>query len=43
MVHTFFLLYKRLRGLTLMSCDFFNRKKFHSVSLQAVCDLKRFF
>jgi hypothetical protein len=31
------------RGLTSMPCDFFNRKKFHSVLLQAVCDSERFF
>ena len=31
------------RGLTPMSADFFNRKKFHSVLLQTVCDSERFF
>ena len=31
------------RGLTPMPCDFFNRKKFHSVLLQVVCDSERFF
>ena len=31
------------RGLTPMPSDFFNRKKFHSVLLQAVCDSERFF
>ena len=31
------------RGLTLMPSDFFNKKKFHSVLLQAVCDSERFF
>ncbi len=30
-------------GLTPMPCDFFNRKKFHSILLQAVCDSERFF
>jgi hypothetical protein len=34
---------KPARGLTPMSCDFFNRKKFHSVLLQAVCNSERFF
>ena len=34
---------KPARGLTPMPCDFFNRKKFHSVLLQAVCDSERFF
>ena len=31
------------RGLTPMPFDFFNRKQFHSVLLQAVCDSERFF
>ena len=31
------------RGLTPMLSDFFNRKKFHSVLLQAVCNSERFF
>ena len=31
------------RGLTPMPCDFFNRKKFYSVLLQAVCDAEGFF
>ena len=35
--------YRSQRGLTPMSCDFFNKKKFHSVLLQVVCDSKRFF
>ena len=30
------------RGLIPMPFDFFNRKKFHSVLLQAVCDSERF-
>jgi hypothetical protein len=34
---------KPARGLTPMPCDFFNRKKFHSMLLQAVCDSERFF
>ena len=34
---------KPQRGLTPMPCNFFNRKKFHSVLLQAVCDSERFF
>ena len=38
-----FLLYRPQRGLIPMPCDFFIRKKFHSVLLQAVCDLERFF
>ena len=31
------------RGLTPMSSEFFNRKKFHIVLLQAVCNSERFF
>ena len=31
------------RDLTPIPSDFFNRKKFHSVLLQAVCNLERFF
>ena len=34
---------KPQRGLTLMPCDFFNRKFFYSVLLQVVCDLERYF
>ena len=32
-----------LYGLTPMPFDFFNRKIFHSVLLQVVCNLERFF
>ena len=42
MVHTF-LCHLSQRGLTPISYDFFNRKKFHSVLLQAVYDSERFF
>ena len=31
------------RGLSPMPLDFFNRKKFHNMFLQAVCDSERFF
>ena len=34
---------KPQRGLTPMPFDFFNRKKFHSVLSQGVCDSERFF
>ena len=34
---------KPQRGLTPMPFDFFNRKKFHSVLSQDVCDSERFF
>ena len=35
--------YKPQWDVTPMSCDFFNKKKFHSVLLQAVCNSERFF
>ena len=35
--------YKPQRGLIPMLCDVFNRKKFHSVLLQAMCNSERFF
>jgi hypothetical protein len=35
--------YKPHRVLTPMHCDFFNKKKIHSVLLQAVCDSELFF